>query len=138
MGAACVRDNEMIIEGLKQGAAQAVAAQQAQTEAERAAQDPAIRRGTPATAVAQGLLERETRGLEVDRQAALIDRLRDELDARGRSRLLIDKDEDAGRFVYRMLDPETGETMRQWPPENYLDLISYLREEQGGLIDKRV
>ncbi len=66
-----------------------------------------------------------------------IEALRDQLDASARSRLLIDREERAGRFIYRILNPDTGETMRQWPPEGYLDLIAYLRDGQGGLLDQR-
>ncbi|KAA5802223.1 flagellar protein FlaG [Alkalicaulis satelles] len=67
-----------------------------------------------------------------------IEALRDRLDASGRSRLLIDREERAGRFIYRILNPDTGETMRQWPPEGYLDLIAFLRDGQGGVVDQRV
>lgn len=74
---------------------------------------------------------------DTNRELDLIERLRGQVKAAGRSKLLIDRDEEAGRFIYRMLDPDTGETMRQWPPEQYLDLVAYLREQQGGLIDKR-
>jgi uncharacterized FlaG/YvyC family protein len=66
-----------------------------------------------------------------------IEAMRAELDVSGRSRLLIDREESAGRFIYRILNPDTGETMRQWPPEGYLDLIAYLRDGQGGLLDQR-
>lgn len=66
-----------------------------------------------------------------------IEAMRAQLDVSGRSRLLIDREESAGRFIYRILNPDTGETMRQWPPEGYLDLIAYLRDGQGGLLDQR-
>ncbi|WBQ10744.1 flagellar protein FlaG [Hyphomonadaceae bacterium ML37] len=66
-----------------------------------------------------------------------IEAMRAQLDVSGRSRLLIDREDRAGRFIYRILNPDTGETMRQWPPEGYLDLIAYLRDGQGGLLDQR-
>jgi uncharacterized FlaG/YvyC family protein len=61
---------------------------------------------------------------DIDREVELIERLRGDVNTSARSKLLIDRDEEAGRFIYRVLDPETGETMRQWPPEQYLELVA--------------
>jgi flagellar protein FlaG len=71
------------------------------------------------------------------REIELIERMRKALDAAGQSKLLIDRDERGGRFVYRFMNPETGETVRQWPPERYLDLVEFLRDQRGGLVDKK-
>jgi len=105
----------------------------------------AVRAGEPDAGT--GAAERQARGetapaqrqdvvRDINREIELIERLRGEVKASARSKLLIDRDEEAGRFIYRMLDPETGETMRQWPPERYLDLVAYLREQSGGLINE--
>ncbi|MFP4519888.1 MAG: flagellar protein FlaG [Oceanicaulis sp.] len=65
-----------------------------------------------------------------------IEAMRARINASSRSRLMIEREGEAGRFVYKILDPETGETMRQWPPEKYLDLVAYLRDQQGGLVNR--
>ncbi len=67
-----------------------------------------------------------------------IEAMRAEINANSRSRLQIERAEDAGRFIYRLFDPETGEVMRQWPPEKYVELVAYLRGREGGLIDRTV
>ena len=67
-----------------------------------------------------------------------IEAMRAEINANSRSRLQIERAEDAGRFIYRVFDPATGELMRQWPPERYVELVAYLRGREGGLIDRTV
>jgi len=76
-------------------------------------------------------------GKDLPKTVDKIEAMRAQIDASGRSRLLIDREERAGRFIYRILNPDTGETLRQWPPEGYLDLIAYLRDGQGGLLDRQ-
>ncbi|MGJ3230581.1 MAG: flagellar protein FlaG [Oceanicaulis sp.] len=65
-----------------------------------------------------------------------IETMRAKINASSRSRLMIEREGEAGRFVYKILDPQTGETMRQWPPDRYLELVAYLRDQQGGLVDQ--
>lgn len=67
-----------------------------------------------------------------------IEAMRAAINASSRSRLQIERAEDAGRFIYRILDPDTGETVRQWPPEKYVELVAYLRGREGGLVDEIV
>ncbi len=67
----------------------------------------------------------------------MIEAMRAEINANSRSRLQIERAENAGRFIYRILDPATGETVRQWPPEKYVELVAYLRGREGGILDKR-
>ena len=50
----------------------------------------------------------------------------------------ISKDDDTGRFVYKSVDVETGEVVRQFPPEEVLNFISRFREAAGLLIDGEV
>jgi uncharacterized FlaG/YvyC family protein len=38
-------------------------------------------------------------------------------------------DRDSGRYVVKVLDADTNETIRQFPSEEILRLISYLKEE---------
>ena len=67
----------------------------------------------------------------------MIEAMRAQINANSRSRLQIERAEDAGRFIYRIFDPATGETVRQWPPEKYVELVAYLRGREGGILDER-
>jgi uncharacterized FlaG/YvyC family protein len=52
--------------------------------------------------------------------------------------LQIEQDKSTGTFIYRTVDPETGEITSQWPPEKLLELRNYLKEMEGVLVDKTV
>ncbi|WP_417470013.1 flagellar protein FlaG [Maricaulis sp.] len=54
------------------------------------------------------------------------------------SRLSIERESPTGDFVYLMIDKDTGETVRRWPPESHSDLVEYLRTFQAGLINRTV
>ena len=54
------------------------------------------------------------------------------------SKLQIEQDRETGTFIYRSVDPETGEVLRQWPPEQLLKLRESLTEIEGLLFDKQV
>ena len=54
------------------------------------------------------------------------------------SRLKITQDDASGEFVYLMIDDESGETVRRWPPEKHSDLLEYLRTRTAGLVNQRV
>ena len=54
------------------------------------------------------------------------------------SKLQIEQDKATGTFIYRSVDPETGEVLRQWPTEQLLKLREHLAEMQGMLFDKEV
>ena len=54
------------------------------------------------------------------------------------ARLSIDRDEDAGSFVYRILDDRSGELIRQFPQEEMLQLLAYLGEQGGLVVDRKV
>lgn len=54
------------------------------------------------------------------------------------SKLQIEHDKETGTFIYRSVDPETGEVLRQWPPEQLLKLREHLAEMQGMLFDKEI
>jgi uncharacterized FlaG/YvyC family protein len=70
-------------------------------------------------------------------QVEAVERLRESLSSHHRTRLRIERDEDEGRFVYKMINPDTGEVLRRWPPETYGDLIGYLRSQEGGLVNAK-
>lgn len=76
-----------------------------------------------------------------DRQAD-VERMRDAIEhlaqaALADSRLTIEKHDDAGVFVYSLVDSDTGSVMRQWPQKELVELREYLRTRQAGLIDQR-
>lgn len=54
------------------------------------------------------------------------------------SKLQIEQDKDTGTFIYRSVNPETGEVIQQWPSEKLLELRDFLKEMEGVLVDKQV
>jgi flagellar protein FlaG len=54
------------------------------------------------------------------------------------SKLQIEQDKETGTFIYRSIDSETGEVLRQWPPEQLLKLREHLSEFEGMFFDKQV
>src|ERR1700730_18343081 len=52
------------------------------------------------------------------------------------SKLQIVQDKITGTFIYRSIDPDTGEVLSQWPSEKLLELRDYLKEMEGVLVDK--
>lgn len=54
------------------------------------------------------------------------------------SKLQIEQDKVTGTFIYRSVDPSTGEVIKQWPPEQLLKLRESLHEMEGMLVDKHV
>ena len=54
------------------------------------------------------------------------------------TKLQIEHNKETGTFIYRSIDPETGEVVRQWPPEQLLELREHLAEMEGLLLDKEV
>jgi flagellar protein FlaG len=53
------------------------------------------------------------------------------------SRLSIALDADLNRFIYRSIDKTTGEVIGQYPAEEILRAIKYLREVEGLVVDER-
>ena len=47
-------------------------------------------------------------------------------------------DDQSGEFVVQVLNPESGEIIRQIPPEDLLELRGKLKELRGILFDKKV
>jgi len=56
----------------------------------------------------------------------------------GNSKLQIERDKSTGTFIYRTVDADTGQVIRQWPPEQLLELRQHLKELEGMLLDKTV
>ncbi|WP_203294147.1 flagellar protein FlaG [Maricaulis parjimensis] len=72
--------------------------------------------------------QREERAAEIERLAN---------DALRNSRLKILQDENNGDYIYMMVDEDTGEQIRRWPPEKHGDLMEYLRTKTAGLLDAK-
>lgn len=52
------------------------------------------------------------------------------------TRLSIERDEATDRFVFKSLDAETGEVIRQYPTKEMLTLIARVRQITGLTVDK--
>jgi len=74
-------------------------------------------------------------GNRPNESAADIERLAAE--SLGNSRLKILQDDTSGDYIYLMVDQDTGETVRRWPPEKHADLMEYLRTRTAGLLDQK-
>ncbi len=53
------------------------------------------------------------------------------------TRLSIDKDQATGAFIYRAIDRETGDVVHQYPDEDMLAVIRFMREYDGMMVDQR-
>lgn len=50
--------------------------------------------------------------------------------------LRVSRDEESARFVYTSVDIESGEVIRQFPPEEILRLVRAVREAAGLVLDE--
>ena len=53
----------------------------------------------------------------------------------GKSRLRINRHDAAGRFVYESIDKNSGEVVKQFPPEKILEVLAFYNEARGLVID---
>jgi flagellar protein FlaG len=60
----------------------------------------------------------------------------DEAFADTNAKLSISYDEPSGRFIYKELDPETGEVVREYPPQEVLERIARIRQMTGVSLDR--
>ena len=51
------------------------------------------------------------------------------------TKLSINRDDTTGVFVYRSVDRESGEVVRQFPPEDILNYIVSVRKAEGLIVD---
>ena len=51
------------------------------------------------------------------------------------TRLSIEFNEEANRFIYRAIDKETGEVVTEFPPEEVIRQIARFREIAGLVLD---
>ncbi|WP_291845325.1 flagellar protein FlaG [Maricaulis sp.] len=87
--------------------------------------EPVEKADKPATDTPQ---QREQRAEDIERLAR---------EALKNSRLKILQDENSGDYIYLMVDQDTGEQIRRWPPEKHGDLMEYLRTKTAGLLDAK-
>lgn len=76
---------------------------------------------------------------QADGRVARIERLElaaGEAFADARGKLSIRYDEATGRFIYRELDPATGEVLREFPPEEVLERLARLKKLAGASLDR--
>lgn len=52
-----------------------------------------------------------------------------------RLKLQIEHDENAGRFVYKVVDRQSGEVEDQFPAEEMLKILAYYRQLEGIVVD---
>ena len=79
----------------------------------------------------------ETPDVSAQRRKALEDAITKE-GVTDDGKFVIEKDPDTGRFIQKIIDPTTGETLDQWPDEKFLELVKYMDEAYGLLVDKNV
>lgn len=61
-----------------------------------------------------------------------------EEDSSPNAKFSIDMDRESGRFVYRLVDNDTGEVVKQFPGDYVLRRIAYYRELEGIALDDHV
>ena len=54
------------------------------------------------------------------------------------TKLRIDKDDSTGLFVYQSVDNESGEVVKQFPPEDLLEFLAFYEELRGKIVDDEV
>jgi len=72
--------------------------------------------------------------LEKKLEAVLKEVLGDDFSSR---RLSIAQDETTGRFVYRVIDVNTGEVIRQYPPDEILKIVAQIQQASGLVLDEK-
>ena len=73
-----------------------------------------------------------------EKAAELLEEFIPEAEQLANTRLRIDRDDETGRFIYLSVDDESGEVIRQFPPENIIKFLSYYRGLEGLLLDDTV
>lgn len=71
-------------------------------------------------------------------KVAELQRLADEAFSEDNVRLSISFEKSIGRFIYRGIDPETGEVVREYPPEEVIERMAAIREVVGVAYDAKL
>ncbi|HZD26738.1 MAG TPA: flagellar protein FlaG [Alphaproteobacteria bacterium] len=67
-----------------------------------------------------------------------LQRLAEQVFATEGLKLTIDFDKASSRFIYRSVDPRTGEVVKEYPPEEVVARIAALREIAGLAVDRKL
>lgn len=80
------------------------------------------------------------RSEEAQRQTKVseLQQVADQAFAEDNVRLSISFEKSIGRFIYRGIDPETGEVVREYPPEEVIERIAAIREVVGVAYDAKL
>jgi len=54
------------------------------------------------------------------------------------TKLRINKHDETGHFVYQSIDNDSGEVVRQFPPEDLLEFLAFYQELRGKVVDEEV
>lgn len=81
---------------------------------------------------------RLTEGDPLVRAAEALEELIPEIEQTPNTRLRIEQDEETGRFIYSNVDNESGEVIRQFPPESIFEFLASFRNVEGILVDDEV
>jgi flagellar protein FlaG len=71
-------------------------------------------------------------------RAMELQRMADEAFAMDNVKLSISFNQEIGRFIYRGIDPESGEVVREYPPEEVVERIAAIREMAGIAFDRKL
>jgi flagellar protein FlaG len=55
-----------------------------------------------------------------------------------RGKLIIEKDAETGKYIHSLVDPESGEVVRQWPDEDWLNFVKSMEVQQGLMFDQKI
>jgi len=53
-------------------------------------------------------------------------------------RLIIERDQETGKYVQKVIDPKSGKVLKQWPEEKFLELARQMGEAYGLLVDRNI
>jgi len=73
----------------------------------------------------------------LERAAEALQKFLPEEEQTPNTRLRIDKDDETGRFIYQNVDAESGEVIKQFPPESILEFLSFYRDVAGLAVDDK-
>ncbi|WP_262691431.1 flagellar protein FlaG [Kordiimonas aestuarii] len=82
-----------------------------------------------------GQVEEAPSNSPLEKAAKALEKFIPENETPPNTRLRIDRDDETGRFVYLNIDNESGEIIKQFPPESILEFLSYYREVAGLTVD---
>ena len=116
---------------------ESVRAEGSQATATSANQDEAARAEDDATSRPEGLEEQleQTREAEQERLSRFTEEINKNINER--LTLRFQTDEETGRNLFQLIERESGEVVRQFPPEEVLDFIEKFQDFSGFLISEQ-